>query len=56
MDIALIILLAAAVIGVVVYMYKTRKAGGCASCPYNDSCPSAKKGGNCDDFKGRGKK
>jgi hypothetical protein len=53
MDIILIILIAAAVAGVIIYMIKTRKKGGCASCPYSDSCPSARQGGNCDNFEGR---
>ncbi|MFO7611924.1 MAG: FeoB-associated Cys-rich membrane protein [Clostridia bacterium] len=38
MDIILIGLLILAAAGAIFYMARTRKSGGCASCPYNDGC------------------
>ena len=46
MDTFLIMILTAAVIGVSAIVIRDRKKGGCASCQYNDACPSQ---GECGD-------
>ncbi len=35
-------ILTAAVIGISAVLFKDRKKGGCASCPYYDGCSSKK--------------
>jgi hypothetical protein len=40
MDTILILILTAIIIGISAVLFRDRKKVGCASCPYNDGCPS----------------
>jgi len=38
MDTILILILTAIIIGISAVLFRDKKKGGCASCPYNDNC------------------
>jgi hypothetical protein len=44
MDTILILILTAIVIGISAVLFRDRKKGGCASCPYDGACSSSE---NC---------
>jgi len=50
-DIAIIVALVLVVGAIGAYLVKNRKKGGCASCPYANSCQSRKDHGGCPDNK-----
>ncbi|MCK5757577.1 MAG: hypothetical protein KAH14_00680 [Clostridiales bacterium] len=50
MDTILIAILTALIIGISAVIMRDRKKGGCASCPYNNSCASKE---NCTESNDR---